>query len=109
MARPNPFLRSVTLTDVNTTYNLATLLAAVDPDTPNHVQMLQLQLEAGAGGDILYIGNGTGDISADNGAELLAGQAWKIESLSSNLILTSSINLRSNGAGNRVNVTMVTR
>ena len=109
MASVNPVLRSVTLTSANTTYNLKTLLAAVDAAIPTRCCYIQLQFDPAAGGDHLYIGNGSGDISSDNGADLVATQAWVSPVFDSNLGNTGDINLRSNGDSHVVKVTMVTR
>lgn len=109
MARRSPLLRSVVLTLANTEYNLLTLLQALDSDIPNRCQMVQLQFDWNAEGDLLYIGNPGHVGPTDRGVEVGASQAATIQSLDSNLLMLGDIALMSNGAGRSVNVTMVTR
>ena len=108
MASHVPALLSVTLTAANTNYSLLALLRAIDADFPAKAQMVQIQHDPAAGADLLWIGNE--DMSATNhGVELVATQAFPINSLDSNLINLGDIWLRSDGAGKRINVAIVTR
>jgi hypothetical protein len=113
VAHETPTLKTVTLTNANTNYQLSALLAAIDPDIIGIVgkgrcQYLQLQFDINAGADLLFIGNA--DISGTNfGVCLVGTQAWPMHSMENNLIRTDQIYLRSNGAGHVVYVAMLTR
>ena len=112
MARTVPWLHTLTLTSANTNYNLQTLMRAADAGLPTAValrcQSLQIQFDIAAGGDVLYIGNSTLS-PTDCGVILYATQAWSVPSVESNLIMPGDINLRSNGAGHVVYISMVVR
>ena len=89
----NPWLKTVSLTSLNTNYNLYTLMKAVDPAAPDRCCKLNLQLDVGAGAAKLFIGND--DISGTNfGVQLNAGQVKVWESGETNRILASQIWLR---------------
>ena len=110
----NPRGLSVTLTNANTSYSLLTLLQTADAgftDLPNEgsarCQIVTLQADLNAGGARFYIGN-SGLTGAIMGSELVAGQAISIGFYSGlNPILLSSIYVRSDTAGVRMNVWVV--
>lgn len=108
-------MRSVTLTNANENYNLATLLAAVAPTLPGVVsgkircQMIQIQVDVDAGAARVFVGDPDSLSASDCGAELVATQALTIQSVDSNLIMLSDISVRTDTAGARINVTMVVR
>ena len=98
------------LTTSGTTYNLYALLTAIDPKLPRHCQACQIQLDVGAGGARLYISNpDAANPAVDNGAELVASQAYSIPSLSSNLIVLDDVVVESNSNNTRINVTIIGR
>lgn len=109
MARRVPFMRSVTLTNADTNYNLLTLLRAIDADMPMRAQMVQLQYDPTAGAGVLRIGNPSVLSATDFGVELVGTQAFSIGSLDSNLILLGDIEMRSTVAAKKVHVVVVTR
>ncbi len=109
MASRTPWLRSVTITTANVNENLLTLLQAADSDIPPHCQMFQIQLDIGAGAARLYIGDTSSLTATDVGVELVAGQAFSIGSVESNLINLADIAVRSDTNSTRINVTIVVR
>lgn len=113
MAHETPILKSVTLPLAGTNYQLSSLLAALDPDIVGQIgqgrcQYLQLQFDVNAGADVLRIGNS--DLSDTNfGVQLVATQAWPVQSMETNLIRTDQIYLRCSGAARKVYVAMLIR
>jgi hypothetical protein len=102
----NPFLKSITLTTLNTNYSLLTLLQALDPGVNGRCCKLNLQLDPGAGAAKLFIGND--DLSGTMyGAALLAGQVKVWETAQINLINASQIFLRSDTSAVKVNVDLL--
>jgi hypothetical protein len=102
----NPFLKSVTLTAANTNYSLLSLVQAKDPGVTGRCCKLGIQLDIGAGGAHLYVGNE--DLSGTNyGAVLVAGQVQVYENAALNVINCSQVYLRSDTAGVQVNVTIL--
>jgi hypothetical protein len=105
----SPWLQSVVLAVANTPYVLYALLQAVDPRVLRHCQSCQIQVDVGAGGARVYVGN-VGTITATNvGVELVASQAYSIPSLSSNILVLDDIAVMSNTNGVRLNITAITR
>jgi hypothetical protein len=99
----NPFLKSVTLAAANTNYNLLTLMQARDANAPSRCSKLNIQLDPGAGGALLFVGND--DISATNyGAALYAGQVKVWETGQVNNLVLNQIYLRCATAGVQVNI-----
>lgn len=103
-----PWMDSVTLTSTGTVYNLLTLLQAIDSKIPKKCQSVQLQVDLGAGGAKVYVGNS--QVSATHcGAILVAGQAAIPIGYDSNLVLLSDIYLTSDTNAIQVNIVVVTR
>ncbi len=92
-------------------HQLLALVAAIDPswnNTPRAVSFVQLQLDIGAGGTRLYVGNF--DVTTTNcGVELIAGQAGpNAMTVWGNPISLASIWLLSSSQENtRVNLVIV--
>lgn len=102
----NPFLKTITLTTLNTNYSLLTLVQALDPGVTGRCCKLAIQLDPGAGGAKLFIGND--DLSGTNyGVALFAGQAQIYENAALNVINASQIFLRSDTSGVKVNITIL--
>lgn len=106
--RATPRLLTVTVL-TSTPQSLFDLLHAIDSDTEDHAQALQLQVDPLAGGDIIYVGNSDLVIATQWGVELSAGQVYPVPSMSSNLLLLKQIYLATSGANTKVGVTVVTR
>lgn len=103
-----PWMDSVTLTSTGTSYNLLTLLQAIDSKIPKKCQSVQLQVDIGAGGAKVYVGNS--QVSATHcGAVLVATQAATPIGYDSNLVLLSDVWLTSDTNSVQVNVLVVTR
>ncbi len=102
----NPWLKTITLTTGSTVYNLLTLMNLKDPGITGRCCKLALQLDIGAGGAQLLVGND--DISTTNyGAVLVAGQIVEWENAALNVINASNIYLLSTTAGVKVNVNLL--
>jgi hypothetical protein len=113
VAHETPVLKTITLTNANTNYQLSALLNALDGDIAHNplssrCTYLQLQFDVNAGSDVLLIGNA--DLSATNfGVQLVGTQAWPVQSMDSNLIRLDQIYLRCTGPSRVVYVAMLTR
>lgn len=101
-----PFMASVTAT--TSAQTLYALLSAIRTNLPAKASFVQLQLDPGAGGTALYIGNS--DVSSVlNGASLLGGQAQQTFAFDSNLIVLAHIYLLASTGTCQVNVCVVVR
>ena len=111
----HPWMGSLTLTDADTNYSIRELVDALDASiVPSNasgrnmvVQWLAIQLDVGAGGARLYIGNPNNLSGTNCGVELVATQVWSIWSMPTNLVNVDDIYVRSNTAGVRINVTFM--
>lgn len=106
--RATPRLLTVTVPS-STPVSLLSLLRAIDSQTEDHAQALQLQVDPGAGGDLVYVGNSDLNTATRWGVQLQAGQTYPIPSMSSNLLLLSQMYLASSGTNTKVGVAVVTR
>ena len=103
----NPWLKTITLTTLNTAYSLFTLIQAVDKSVVyTECCKLSIQLDPLAGSAKLRVGNE--DISPTNcGVVLQAGQAQIFEMIEQNLYSLKNIYLLSDTSGVAVNITFV--
>lgn len=94
----------------STPANLYDLLHALDADTEDHCQQLELQEAISGGIAKVYIGNSDLDIATSvYGAVLQAGVPQILPSLSSNLILLRQVYLATDGSNVKVGVSITTR
>lgn len=109
----NPLLRSLTLTDANTVYNLLTLIRAVTtPDLsayPNRCAHLRIQADPAGGAAKFYIGNADTLSATDFGVQLVATQVYEIGPVENNLILLDQIGLLCDTAAKTVEVSVLQR
>lgn len=108
----SPRMLTVTLTASGTVYQLATLLAAADPDLGRlsvmRAQQLSLQVDKGAGAANVQVGNA--DITSTNfGFNLVATQMLSFPSMSANLIRLDNIYLLSDTNSVAIHVALLTR
>ena len=103
-----PWMDSITLTSNAVVYNLLTLLQAIDSAIPKHAQSVSLQVDIGAGGAKVYVGN-SNVASTHCGAALVATQSPTIIGYDSNLVILKDIYLTSDTNSIQVNVIVVTR
>ena len=102
MAAPgwSPFLRSVTVGA--SISQLSVLLAALDPNFPVSVQMLNIQMDNVATGN-LYIGNAA--VSPTNcGVHIVPSQGFFVPANVYGKILTTDIFMVADGAGKQINI-----
>ena len=105
-----PFMDSITLTTGGTTYNLDTLLQALDPTLPHRAQDLLIQADT-AGSAVTFIGNSNVS-SAHYGVALTAGASpwsWSPSDKTSNLINLADIYMVSATSSVVLHVTILTR
>ena len=102
----SPFMGTVTAT--GTAQSVWSLLQAVYTNLPHKCCYLQIQLDPGAGGTALYIGNS--NVSAVmNGASLVATQATQLFAFDSNLGVLDHIYLLASTGTCQVNVIVLVR
>ena len=102
-----PFMGSVTATTTATS-SLWTLLQVVFTNLPHKCAYLQIQLDPGAGGTALYIGNS--NVAATMcGASIVAGQATQVFSFDSNLAVLDHIYVIASTGTAQINVLVVVR
>lgn len=89
--------------------DLLTLMRVIDPDTPDHAEAIQIQLDPEATGPFLFIGNS--DVDATHwGAKLVPGQAYPLPPTTGNLIIPKQIFiLMSDASVQGVGIALVTR
>jgi hypothetical protein len=93
----------VTITSASKAYSLLSLMQAVDKAAPPRCCKLNIQLDTGAAGANLYVGNE--DVSATNfGAHLNAGQVFVIENGETDRIVLSQLYLFADTESLQVNV-----
>ena len=110
MARPySPWLQSVTIPDADTNVNLFTLLEALDPEVPAHVQSISIQVDIDEGAARVFIGNPDTLSATNNGAVLVATQAWSTGSHESNLIYLKDIELRADTSTTLLHISFIVR
>lgn len=102
----SPFMGSVTAT--TTAQSLYALFSAVYSDLPIRAQVVRIQLDPGAGGTTLYVGNST-MTSTNTGIAYNAGQVADLPSVSSNLYALKDIYLLVSTGTSQVNLLVVTR
>lgn len=93
----------------STPVSLYSLLAAIDSDTEEHAQSVQLEPDTDAGADLVYVGNSDLNTTTRWGVKLQAGQVYVVPSLSSNLILLKQIYVATSGTNTNVGVAVTTR
>lgn len=111
----SPWCATLTLTTASTAYQLrALILASTNPPltppspSPLIAEFLSIQVDPGAGGAKVFIGNS--DVSATNrGYEIVAAQGINPLQFTSNLINLDQIYLMADTNATKVNVTFVTR
>lgn len=99
----NPWMKSVVLTNSATNYNLYTLMIGVDANAPVRCRTLQLQVDPGAGSAKVYILNANGTTS-NWGVELVASQAFRLDTSMVDSIPTNGFWLRSDTASITIGV-----
>lgn len=101
--------RLLTVSTAAAAVDLHTQLKAIDADTPDHCEALQVQLDPEAGSAYLLLGNS--DVDATHwGAKLVAGQAYPIPPTTGNLILLKQVFiLMTDASVKSVGVSVVTR
>ncbi len=110
MSKPySPWLQSVTLTLADTNYNLLTLLQAIDSEVPAHVQSISIQVDIDEAAARVFVGNPDTLTATNQGAVLVATMEWSTGSHESNLIYLADIELRSDAANVRLNVSFIVR
>lgn len=101
-------MQSVVIADTNQ-HVLLDLVRVADPNLPKIAQAVTIQLDNGAAGAKLSIGNPGITAPTNCGAKIVASQAFSIPSLSSNLIQLSDVALQSDTPSVQVNITIITR
>ncbi len=110
MARPySPWLQSVTIPDADTNVNLFDLLEAIDSEVPAHVQSISIQVDINEGAARVFIGNPDTLSATNNGATMVATQAWSTGSHESNLIYLKDIELRTDTSATLLHVSFIVR
>lgn len=99
----NPWMKSVVITNADQNYNLLALMQAIDIRAPVNCHILQLQLDPMAGSAKLRIINKDGS-DTNWGVELVASQAFQVNSSGTNSVPTGSYWLRCSVAGKIVGV-----
>jgi hypothetical protein len=102
----SPFMGSVTATV--TAQSVWTLLQAVFTNLPHKCCWLQIQVDPGAGGTGVYIGN-SNDAAIMNGASILATQGTQVFAFDSNLIVLDHIFLVASTGTAQVNLIVMVR
>jgi hypothetical protein len=106
----SPFMSSITLTTGGTTYNLFTLVSAIDSTLPQKCQDLLIQADT-SGSAVTFIGNSNVS-STVYGVALTAGASpwsWSPSDKTSNLINLADINMVSATSSVVLHVTILTR
>ncbi len=91
--------KTLILAAANTNYNLLALMVAADPNAPNAFAQLSVQLDVGAGGARLYIGNPTTLSGTNRGDELIASQTKNWGPFNMNIISPGDVWVRTNTGG----------
>jgi hypothetical protein len=108
MASSAPFLRTITLTAANTSYNLDALLRALETNLPQTACMIRLQVDPGAGS--ATVGVGVAAMSAtDRGVSIAAGQVWDLPVTNHAQYVLHDIWLRADTNATKVNCTVLSR
>lgn len=101
----SPFMDTVTLTTNGTTYNLATLLAAIDKNLSSRLQYLRLEFDILGAGNV-YIGNSNVS-SAHCGSHLIPSQEKNMFVWDSGLLLSGDIYMVADTDAQKINVTAI--
>lgn len=106
----SPFMDTITLTTGGTTYNLYTLLTAIDSTLPRLAQDLLIQAP-NEGTAVIFIGNSNVS-SSHYGVALTGGTlpwSWSPSDKTSNLINLQDIYMVSSTSSVALHVTLITR
>lgn len=107
----SPFMDSITLTTGGTTYNLFTLVSAIDPNIPQKCQDLLIQADT-SGTAVTFIGNA--NVSSTHYGVALTASAtapwsWSPSDKTGNLINLADINMVSATSSVVLHVSILTR